>query len=447
MTADKKPKSDARFVTKAVRDEHPDLYPKLARARDRLHQLCCELLALSTVEATIALARLSLTVAQHYAERKARSAALDYEDLIEHTANLLQRSEMADWVLYKLDNGLDHILVDEAQDTSPAQWQVIGALANEFFAGDNGGDRVRTLFAVGDEKQSIYSFQGAAPHMFAATGARFADAATAADRAWSASRCGFRFAPSNRSCSRSIRHSPTPPALPASGRAKTAPGILHTAWGMPGWWRSGRPRCRDTRPSPPWSPLDEERQRAPAIRLAERIADLIKSWLDNREQLASAARPVRAGDIVILVRKRQPFAGPMVAALKARGIPVAGADRLRLTDELAVKDLVALADFLVLPEDDLALACVLKSPLFDLTDDDLIAIAPLRKGGLWSALLEAAKTSPRFAPAAETLKRWRHDANLKPPFEFFAEVLDRTGGRERLLTRLGPDAADRSPNS
>ena len=158
--------------------------------------------------------------------------------------------------------------------------------------------------------------------------------------------------------------------------------------------------------------------------------------------LASENRPIRAGDILILVRKRTPFAPAMISALKARGIKVAGADRLVLTEQIAVQDLMALGDFLTLPEDDLALASILKSPLFGLDDDDLLALAPKRRGFLWQELLARAGTEARFREAAETLKRWRARADLVPPFEFFCALLDADGMRARMLERLGAEAAD-----
>jgi ATP-dependent helicase/nuclease subunit A len=192
----------------------------------------------------------------------------------------------------------------------------------------------------------------------------------------------------------------------------------------------------------PWTPLDEAAARAPAERLAERIATTIRGWLDSGEMLASEGRPITAGDILILVRKRRPFAGPMVGALKARGIDVAGADRLRLSDQIAVADLLSLGDFLTLPEDDLALAEVLKSPLIGFDDNDLMALAAGRKGTLWKSLIDHAGDNSRYQGAADTLKRWRSRADFVPPFEFFASILDREGGRAKLLARLGPEAAD-----
>ena len=158
--------------------------------------------------------------------------------------------------------------------------------------------------------------------------------------------------------------------------------------------------------------------------------------------LESEDRAVGAGDILILVRKRAPFAAAMISALKMRGIKVAGADRLVLTEQIAVQDLIALGDFLVLPEDDLALAAVLKSPLIGLDDDDLLALAPKRQGSLWQELIARAGTNARFGKAAETLKRWRARAEQVAPFELYAGLLDGEDMRARMLARLGAEAAD-----
>ena len=192
-----------------------------------------------------------------------------------------------------------------------------------------------------------------------------------------------------------------------------------------------------------WDPLADASEHSPANRLAERIADTIKIWLDTGERLVSEDRPIRPSDIIILVRKRNPFAVPMVAALKRRNIRVAGADRMLLIDQIAAQDLMALGDFLTLPEDDLALATVLKGPIFNFDDDDLLAIAAKReKKTLWAALLGNAGGNAKFKDAAETLKRWRAKADFTPPFEFFASVLERDGARDKMLHRLGPEAAE-----
>ncbi len=431
------------FATKTTAAAYPETETMLSSARDRFVPLWQELKGAELIEATLALYRLADAVLQSYEQAKARRAALDFDDLITRTKNLLATRGSAEWVLFKLDNGLDHLLVDESQDTSPSQWQVVATLAEEFFAGSGARETPRTIFAVGDEKQSIYSFQDAAPEMFAIMGARFQKLAKDAG------------APFHR-VELDVSFRTTEPVLEAvdtvfadSRRTSGVPagpgGIRHIAKriGQAGSVEIWRPEKHvDADAADPWSPLEETATTAPALRLANRIALTIRGWLDNGETLRSEGRTVRAGDILILVRKRRPFAGPMVAALKAARVPVAGADRLALTEHIAVQDLISLGQFLTLPEDDLALAETLKSPIFDLNDDDLLKLAHGRKGTLWASLLDHAGAGARYAEAAETLKRWRKAADFSPPFEFWASVLDRDGVRARLIGRLGPDAAD-----
>ena len=448
LTKDGGARADKRFVTKAIQQDNPGLYASLVDARDRFASLESEQRAMGAIDATLALLTLSDHVMQLYDEGKRRRAALDFDDLIAKTANLLATSSSAEWVLYKLDGGLDHILVDESQDTAPTQWRVIEALAQEFFSGAGAREDKRTLFAVGDEKQSIYSFQGAAPEMFATMGQRFAAMAGDARELWRQVPLDLSFrsvAPVLDAVDSVFADARRTPGLISTAPAVGATAIGHIAHRFD---KAGLVEVWPVEPyeeaaqSDAFDPLGERPTRSPVMRLAERIADVIAGWLDGKERLPSEDRPIRAGDILILVRKRRPFAGPMVAALKARGIQVAGADRIRLIEQIAVQDLMALGDFLTLPEDDLALAQVLKSPFFDLDDDGLLEVARGRKGALWKALLDHAGDNAAFASAAETLKRWRAKADFTPPFEFFAAILDKEGMRKRLLTRLGPDAAD-----
>ncbi len=433
----------ASLMAKKLADERGDLLATAERAQSAFHKLNEERKALAAVDATIALYRLADAVLHRYRDAKASSGALDFDDLIDKTGSLLRTSDSAEWVLYKLDGGLDHILVDEAQDTSPVQWEIIEALAREFFSGSSARDVVRTVFAVGDEKQSIYSFQGAEPEKFDHMGQRFAQFAAEVQARW-------RHVPLNLSF-RSVQ-----PILDAVDSVFADPGRTPGLTASPQSIRHIASRFghaglievwplesySETAQADPWKPLDDTSERAPASRVAERIAATIDDWIKRGERLPSLDRPIRPGDVLILVRKRHPFAIPMVAALKARGIAVAGSDRIQLTEQVAVQDLLTLGDFLTLPEDDLALATVLKSPLFNLTDDDLLAVAPDRKGALWKAFLSNADTNTRLRQAAETLKRWRAKADFTPPYEFFAALLDRDGGRSQMLNRLGPESAD-----
>lgn len=444
LTAKGEPRADKTFVSKAKREEDPGLAATLAAARDTFHALSHEATALHAVEATLGLIRLASLVMQRYHDAKARRAALDYDDLIEAAGRLLSAGSSPQWFHFKLDGGLDHILVDEAQDTSPEQWNVIRGLADEFYSDMGARDTLRTLFAVGDEKQSIYSFQGAAPEKFAGEGSRFRSAAQHRQHPW----CDVPLELSFRTVTPILDAVDTvfaDPACTPGLTGGTTQTVRHIAWrtGQAGLVEIWEPEHKDKVPATPaFAPLDDETPTNPASDLAARIADTIGDWLSNGEPLVSQGRPVRPGDIMILVRKRQPFADVMVRALKERKIPVAGSDQLVLANQIAIQDLMALGDFLTLPEDDLSLAVVLKSPLFGLDDNDLLGFAPERKGSLWSALLAAATGDPRLGATAEKLKRLRALADFTPPFEFYAALLEHDGARRRFLERLGPDAAD-----
>ena len=432
----------ASLMTNKLRDQRPEFAESLAERQLKFQVLWLQLRALRLIEASLALYAIAVRALQHYTSSKLSRGALDFDDLIAKTMYLLSDQAGAQWALYKLDEGLDHILVDEAQDTNPEQWRIIEALAGEFFSDEGAGTSLRTIFAVGDAKQSIYSFQGALPEMFKALGARFERLAQRSRRPW-------------RDVSLNLSFRTVTPVLEAvdgvfsgsvRGVSDGVTPIRHIAnrVGQAGLVEIWPVISRDqAAAADPWDPLADGSEKSPANVLAEKIAATIGTWLEKGERLASQGRPIQASDILILVRRRHPFAIPMIAALKRRNIPVAGSDRMALTDQIAVMDLMVLGDFLTLPEDDLALATVLKSPIFGWNDDELLEIAATRqKKTLWKALLDQAENNLLFRPAAETLKRWRARADFLPPFEFYSSVLNHEGTRTKFLERLGPEAAD-----
>ncbi|MFZ4808406.1 MAG: double-strand break repair helicase AddA [Hyphomicrobiaceae bacterium] len=442
LTQKREPRSDLRFVTKAVREAEPALYTRLVDARDRFAGLLERRDATVALEVTLALLRIADAVLRRHTDAKIARGMLDYDDLIARTVSLLSDSEVTAWVLYKLDGGIDHILVDEAQDTSPEQWRIVEALAREFFSGSGAREDRRTIFAVGDEKQSIYSFQGADPRQFAEMGDFFATATKAAGESWRPLSLELSFrtvAPVLEAVDRVFADPSRTPGLSTRG------SIRHYAnraghGGLVEIWKPEPHEPPDSAPA--FDPLHERAASSAVKRLADRIAATIHRWLKDGTVLASTGRPIRPGDIMILVRRRRPFGPLMVAALKAKNIPVAGADRMLLSEQIAVKDLLALGHVLALPEDDLSLAAVLKSPLFDLDDNALLAIAPQRKGTLYNAVLAAAATDARFTLAADTLKKWRQIADFLPPYELFTRILDNDRMRAKLLGRLGIEAAE-----
>ncbi len=410
--------------------------------------------AANTAKRTRALLSYGRAYLNIYAEQKAKQGALDFNDLIIRMRNLLNPPGDA-WVHYKLDEGIDHILIDEAQDTSPQQWQIVKRLAREMTTGlgaaeDSG--RARSMFAVGDVKQSIYRFQGAEPRNFSAMRKHFAQRSKEA---------GLGFAPVGLELSwRSsepvlalvdeiINKIPLSSADDADGAdgADGAPGELHhktryvDAPGLVELWPLFTPE--DEPDDKPWDvPLDSSTSQSPEGRLAARIADTIGTWLTTGEILAGADRPIRPSDIIILVRQRSAFMEHMIRALKVRGIPVAGADRLHITEHIAVMDLMALGAFALCPSDDLTLAEVLKSPFVGFDDELLFELAHGRKGGLWAELERRANDNARFGDAYSWLKEVFGRADFLPPYEFFATALVKDGGKAKLLARLGPDAED-----
>lgn len=434
----------ARLMTKTISDASPAIATLAINAQNEFLQLFDEARALDVVEATVAVQRLAAQVRNAYETAKADDASLDFDDLIAKTRSLLLTAGNAAWVLYKLDGGIEHVLVDEAQDTSSGQWDIINALTGDFFSG--GGalpDAQRSVFAVGDEKQSIYSFQGAEPKLFAAQGKTFAAQVRASGSQFHNVQLDLSFR-SSEPVLDAVDAVFADPTRTEGLTSDPATVIRHLSnrvghAGTVEIWDTVKPDAYD--PADVWSPLEDAAPRAPANVLADRIASVIERMIAS-DTLHSENRKIRPGDIIILVRKRRPFAIPMVAALKARGIPVAGADRMALTEQIAVADLMAVGDFVTLPEDDLALACVLKSPLFNLTDEHLIEIAPQRKGTLWKALLDASESDQRFKVAADRLRRWRSKADYLPPFEFYSTLLDREGGRAHMLARLPAESAD-----
>jgi ATP-dependent helicase/nuclease subunit A len=437
----------AQFCSQGFAGAEPALVARLEAAQANFAGLNDKLAHVRTAEASAAVIAIADAVRAEYERLKLMDVALDYDDLIAKTENLLSRADAASWVLYKIDGGIDHILVDEAQDTNPAQWTIIENLAAEFFAGAGRSDTLRTLFAVGDEKQSIYSFQGANPARFGEVGRALRQRARALSLVWHDVPLNLSF----RS---------TEPILAAVdgvfAGADARKGLIgeddaaitHEAHrkgqaGLVELWTLETQEVAE--PADAFEPWNEELAGARSVdALARRIAATIKTWLERGEPLPARGRNITAGDILILVRRRDPFTTPMIRELKRLGVPVAGADRMRLTEQLAVQDLLALADVLLMPEDDLALAVVLKSPLFGFDDDDLFALAYSRSGSLWSALNAKAKDDPRFAEAAETLSRLLARADFLPPYEFFSELLGADGQRlrKRMLARLGPEAAE-----
>ena len=445
FTASGAPKNLGRaFLSKKVKDAAPHLEEALAAAQ--AHVTACDdrLRRFRLYEATAAALVIAERLIGDYEDLKRGRSLLDFDDLIDRTAALLTRDGVSAWVHYKLDQGIDHILVDEAQDTSPRQWEIVTALTDDFFAGETARAIGRTMFAVGDEKQSIYSFQGARPERFAEEGRGIARRTAEAEALFSQIRLLLSFRSTREVLSAVDRVFADPGH--ARGLTPGGDGIVHASnrGREPGavdiWEPIAAPPGLDEED---WTaPFDAVAEEAPINVLARRIADTLAGWI-GRETVTEKGetRAMTPGDVIVLVRKRDAFVNALTRALKLRHrLPVAGADRLVLTKHIAVQDLMALGRFAVLPEDDLSLAALLKSPLFGLDEERLFELAGRRgeRQSLWARLKDDAALSHVTGRLDSVIA----EARVLPVHDFYARILGAGGGRRAFLSRLGSEAGE-----
>jgi ATP-dependent helicase/nuclease subunit A len=440
-TAELEPRKN--IVSKGIREKNASLFQRLMSEQERVCALIARRRAVETRDRTAALVTIAAEVIKRYRAEKDRRGLLDYDDLIDKTLHLLE-STAATWVHYKLDLGIDHVLIDEAQDTSPKQWEIVKRLTAEFFAGKGAREVTRSIFAVGDEKQSIFSFQGAVPAQFEQNKRHYAAAFGTAEMHFTdvKFKYSFRSAPLVLDAVDIVFKRPEAFA----GLTEVPEGTFHQAVraNAPGTvelWPMVEPDEKVKLEG--WdAPFDESSETSPRVRLARKIARSVKEWIRRGDLVGEGEKrhPARAGDILVLVRQRGALFNAIIYELKRENIAVAGADRLMLTEHIAVMDLMALADALLLPDDDLALASVLKSPLFGVTEEQLFALAYDRKGTLRAALRQKA-ADLEFMGVNARLERYAAWA-AESPFSFYARVLGAEGGRTRFHARLGPEAAD-----
>jgi ATP-dependent helicase/nuclease subunit A len=449
LKTDGTPYAVDRTFKKDLRARLPDIGERYLAAAEAIAKVAERLALFHMLDGSRAALVVADWMIARYERLKRARGFLDFNDLIVKTVNLLARPEAGSWVQFKLDQGIDHILIDEAQDTSPRQWDVVRQLAEEFFAGQGARDgKRRTIFAVGDEKQSIYSFQGADPAAFAETGHTFAGKVEAAEQRFRHARLSWSFRSTgdvldavDRVFARpEVRKGLTRDDDPVEHKAiRTAePGYVEV-WPAVGAASVAEPDD--------WTTAIDHAS-APAVQVAELVAGTVEHWLRSGERLEASGRRITPGDVLVLVRKRDRFVHALTRSLKLRRIDVAGADRLSLPDHIAVKDMAALGRVMLQPEDDLSLAALLRSPVFGLSEDELFRLAWDRGRGvsLDTALRRAAVDDPRMAAIVAALDAWSTAAAFRPVFEFYAGVLAGTGSRDgvrrRMIARLGHDAGD-----
>ncbi|WP_171132698.1 double-strand break repair helicase AddA [Ruegeria sp. HKCCA5014] len=436
------------FPTKALREGVlSGQMPQLENLMRRVEAAREQRLALKAARKTYVLRRFAAAFLPEYERRKQLRGWLDFDDLILRARQVLNDPAVAEWVLYRLDGGIDHILVDEAQDTSPDQWDVIEKLAQEFTSGEGARSGVeRTIFVVGDKKQSIYSFQGADPQAFDRMQQEFGrKLAESGSKLWDSTlEYSFRSSSAILSLVDILFENQT-----EAGFHKDA---LHRAFkaDLPGrvdLWPV-IDKVEDQEDSDWTDPVDRPSARHHTVLLADKVACSIKTMIDQKETIPDdgdapgtfVRRAVQPGDFLILVQRRSDLFAEIIRACKTIGLPIAGADRLKVGAELAVKDLAALLNFLATPEDSLSLATVLKSPLFGWTEQQLFDLAHRREETfLWAALRRRGEEYPETMAVLNDL---RGQIDFLRPYDLIERILTRHDGRRKFLGRLGAEAED-----
>ncbi|MEO6011971.1 MAG: double-strand break repair helicase AddA [Devosia sp.] len=421
----------------------PDVAERLAHEADRLERLYRRLAAARLLERSDAMLDIVGAISAQYETAKRRRSLLDFDDLVERLGALLADDDRGLWVRYKLDSGITHILVDEGQDTNPHQWDVVKALINEFFVGDSAVDRPRTLFVVGDQKQSIFSFQGADPTNFVDLGRQIVFTARSVEIAFSQIRLQHSF--------RTLANVLDAVDLvfrdeELQGAALEDDPLLHQtaraeSGGLVALWPPIQ-EIEDEASGDEWPTEAPLQTKSAQRRVAERIAREIKGWIEAKRPLGPRGRAVTADDVLILVQVRSILFHEIIRALIRENIPTPGADRLAVVGHIGTQDLMALGDVLSNSAEDLQLAALLRSPLFEVSEDELREVAQPRpdKATLWSAL--KVSTIPSVKAAYETLRRWRSRLDFERPFNFYSTVLYAESGLKKLRARLGGEIDD-----
>lgn len=451
--------NNPRKLVKEITDNHPDICRLLETEAEALLSVMDQCAACRQAGLTAAFLSLAHEAIQRYKNAKRRENVLDFGDLIRAMEKLLARTGQ-EWVHYKLDEGIDHILVDEAQDTNGHQWEIIKSLSAEFMAGQGRAEnRPRSIFVVGDRKQSIFSFHGADPEAFARVRRFFGDRARAAGRTFDPVGLDTSFR-TTEPVLRLVDEVFSSPESAAALGLETGETLRHFSnreqdAGLVELWEpviqnAGAEESKGSGWVLPFSVDRADAETAgpdQAGNLASRMAQRIRRMIEGREMLVSAGRPIEPRDILILVRTRTgPLIPDLVRQLKLFGIAVSGSDRMTLREQIAVEDCLALARFARLPGDDLSLACVLRSPLVRMEEAALMDLAISRrpKQSLWEAVQEQAP-----APVRDWLAAKINEAATLSPFDFFDKTLacacpyDPAGSARRAFaTCLGPDCMD-----
>ena len=418
---------------------------------EEFNRICEQLARVQTLRITEAACALGCAVLEALETELARQQALTFTDLEWRAYRLLRHDGAAEWVRYKMDQKINHVLMDEFQDTSPTQWRMLLPLLEDMAA--DGSERSRSLFIVGDSKQSIYGFRRANPRLLNTAGKWIVEGLRGQAETLNRSR---RSAPAIIDFVNAVFESGAPSPLGESlqfskhethctelwGRVELAPMVV-------------RDEALDDASGKPRDPLTEPRQIFEDRRAAQeaaQVAQRIRELMDSRWEVTDAGgarHAVGYGDVLVLARARTHLAH-LERALTAAGIPFVGAARGSLLETAEARDLLALLRWLDAPHRDLELAQVLRSPLFSLDDDALIALARDVRAhggahvGTWAdALARLAPQQPFLQAPYELLQRWRALAAQLPVHDLLDHILHHSGMALRYESALPKIAAAR----
>lgn len=430
---------------KAISTNYPTMADWFSEEAVKMLELVDKLKSLKVYTSTKAIFDFSFALLDEYENIKNHKAGYDFTDLIVRTRNLLENEDVANWVLYKLDGGIDNILIDEAQDTAPDQWAIVKGLTSDFFSGISRSQQQKTIFAVGDKKQSIYSFQNADPRHFVDMGQHYKTAVEQSQNEWEklSLQISFRSTKPILDCVNMVF---ADDSIAKNGVASENEDITHIPFkagdaGRVELWPlvTSKEEKKELEFTPP---TDRIKIDSTSSRLAKLISLKIHDMIKNKEILPSKNRPVTASDFLILVQTRSGFTTELVRELKRLDVSTAGLDRVKLSDHIAVQDLLSLAEFLLQKNDDLSLAEVLKSPIFDIAEEELYELCHKRPSTLWLSLTNQQANNPKYQSAYNSLKDLLNITDYVRPYELFEYILSNLNVRKNIVSRLGNEAED-----
>ncbi|ABV76693.1 UvrD-helicase domain-containing protein [Rickettsia rickettsii] len=372
------------LLSKELIRKYPKLLLELEKITSEIYRLD-ELRRIEELEYhTNLLTKLAHIILKKYDSYKEENNLLDYDDLIYYTEKLLNNKTTHKWLLHKLESEINHILVDEAQDTSLSQWNIITTLITEFNAVERPNNSV---FIVGDDKQSIFSFQGADLRNFNLVNERLKANLTNANKKFKNITLEYSY----RSCTEILQFTynvlknikSNYPSLflannPLISSFRTHQGSV-TVWPLV---------TSEKQEELFWAlPEDYENSKSAADLLIEKIVNFIKEQIESEEILPSTANRISEKDFMILVRKRDEFSNNLIKELSKAKLKVEVSDRMNLKENLTIMDLISLAKFVLLPDDDLNLAGLLKSPIIGISEQQLYKLlVNKRENSLWDIL-------------------------------------------------------------